>query len=69
VTKYFYVISIMWNVGTTPHNGTVSGVADVADGETQETAFKSLFADACKKYGAPPDRSAVRHYQLVRNEL
>jgi hypothetical protein len=69
VTKYFYVISIMWSVGATPHNATVSGVVDVAEGVTQETVFKSLFADACEKYGAPPDRSAVRHYQLVRNEL
>lgn len=69
MTKYFYVVSIFWAVGSVPHNGTYSGVADVAEGETQETVYRALFAIACEQHGAPPERTGVRHYYLVRNEL
>jgi hypothetical protein len=69
MSKYFYVISIMWSVGTTPHNATHSGVAEVGNGETQEAVFQRLFAITCDAYGAPADRCGLRHYQLVRNEL
>lgn len=69
MSKYFFVISIFWNVGPVPHNGTYTGVSSVAEGETQETVYQALFAMACKQHGAPPEHTGVRHYHLARNEL
>ena len=69
MSRYFYIISIFWNVGPTPHNGTYSGVTDVAEGETPETVYQALFRMACEQHGAPPARTGVRYYYLVRNEL
>lgn len=67
--QYFYIITLRWAEADRNHVGTSTGVADVYDGETQETVYKTLFAKACADHGAPTARSSVTHYYLARNEL
>lgn len=67
--KYFYILTIQWSAGGVPNSGTCTGVADVHEGESQETLFQALFRSACEKFGAPKAASSVISYYLARNDL
>jgi hypothetical protein len=69
VIKYFYIISITWNVHDTPHHGLHSGVVTVEGEATQDFLFQHLLAGVCEVYDVLREEILLNHYYLARDEL
>lgn len=70
MTEYFYVITIQWaEGGVRTIAATKHGIVKVHNGESQQTVYSTLHAEACKYFGAPQALSSVTCYYLVRNKL
>lgn len=67
--EYFYIITITWTTPGNVHIKSRHGIAEVADGEDQESTCGAIFIQACTHYGAPADSAAISYYYLARNEL
>lgn len=67
MTEHFYILTIRWTRRRRDHIGTIAGIVNVGEAETEHEIHRKLYEQARARFGAPLGRSSTLYYYLVVN--